>query len=542
MTRPQRIADFGVWHVPGATPRILYSKPALHDIAVDVFEAYQMFPPSGYEIGGVLFGQVTPDGIRILTSRQIQCEHRNGPEFALSTGDETWLEQFLTQYTRDEGLEGLVPLGWYRARNRDGIALTDADVALWKKFFPHPHQVALVLRPLDEKPVQGGFFFRPAEGEPRIDSSHLLFDASLTVPIDVQPPSQAAQNLAADALKPPDELFTAFTPPVQRYPWVLPAVALLVIGAIAATVFLWRRPIVTRAGADPEFGLFLVERDGTLRLEWDTAAAPIAQTERATLEVTDGGIKRAITLGPANLRAGSLLLSRSSSDVAVALALERPERQPLVSVARFVSAHPYTPPAPAEPDLDLVELRKKAADLTRQLEQRRERNQKLAAAKQPEPPKKEPPKPEPIKPAPVEPAPAPAAPPAYTGPKSGKLIWTGPLGPGDMLKLENGRAPSGTLTGSLPGVPVRLTVYPAEFSAGGLTVYSGAARHSRGDVTEPRSAQNGWLNTRYIYDPDRAQNVTLAEQPSDSNNFRSLTLRGGSRPERAVVIEWQVAN
>jgi hypothetical protein len=318
---------------------------------------------------------------------------------------------------------------------------------------------------------------------------------------------------------------------------VLPAVALLVIGAIASTVFLWRRPIVIRAGADPEFGLFLVERDGTLRLEWDTAAAPIAQTERATLEVTDGGVKRSIALGAENLRAGSLLVSRSSSDVAVALALDRPDRQPLVSVARFVSAHPYTPPAPAEPDPDLLELRKKAADLTRQLEQRRERNQKLASTKKPEPPK-----PAAVVEPPPTPTPTQPATPAYNGPKSGKLIWTVPLGPGDLLKLENGRAASGTLTGSLPGVPVHITVYPAEFSVGGLTVYSGASRHSRGDVTEPRSAQNGWLNTRYVYDPDRAQNVTLVEQPTDTNNFRSLTLRGGARPERAVVIEWQVAN
>ena len=87
---------------------------------------------------------------------------------------------------------------------------------------------------------------------------------------------------------------------------------------------------------------------------------------------------------------------------------------------------------------------------------------------------------------------------------------------------------------------VRVAAYPAELSANGLSVYSGAARHARGDVTEPRSAQNGWMNTTYRYEPARAQDVSVAEAPATGNSFRKIVLRGGSRAISAVVISWEV--
>jgi hypothetical protein len=73
-------------------------------------------------------------------------------------------------------------------------------------------------------------------------------------------------------------------------------------------------------------------------------------------------------------------------------------------------------------------------------------------------------------------------------------------------------------------------------------VYSGAARHAQGDVTEPRSAQNGWLNTTYRYDPARAQEVALVEAPSAADGYRKLVVRGGRRPLSALVIAWEVVD
>jgi hypothetical protein len=140
-----------------------------------------------------------------------------------------------------------------------------------------------------------------------------------------------------------------------------------------------------------------------------------------------------------------------------------------------------------------------------------------------------------IPPPPLEPAR-----PSYSGPRSGKTIWTGNLPAGGSISIEGRRASAGSVNGNLPEAPLRVTVFPAEFSSGGLSVYSGQQRHAAGNVVEARSAQNGWLETRYVFNAERARGVTVAEAPSPANGFK-LTLRGGERPVSVVVIEWQVA-
>lgn len=144
---------------------------------------------------------------------------------------------------------------------------------------------------------------------------------------------------------------------------------------------------------------------------------------------------------------------------------------------------------------------------------------------------------------PARSAPAPEPPPApsYSGPASGKLIWSGFLAPGTTVTIDGRRASTGSVNSPLPGVPVRLTVYPAEFSAGGLVIYSAAPRHQSGNVTEARSAQNGWLSVRYVYDPARARDVQLAATPNSAGGFRQLQIRGGERPVSVAVIEWAVS-
>lgn len=135
--------------------------------------------------------------------------------------------------------------------------------------------------------------------------------------------------------------------------------------------------------------------------------------------------------------------------------------------------------------------------------------------------------------------PPPSAP-AYSGPTSGKFIWTGYLAPGKTVTIDGRRASAGSVNGSLPGVPVRVAVYPAEFSSDGLAVFSALTRHQANAVTENRSAQNGWLNTRYVYEPGRARDAQLAAAPSDAGGFKQIQISGGDRPVSVVVVEWSV--
>ena len=146
---------------------------------------------------------------------------------------------------------------------------------------------------------------------------------------------------------------------------------------------------------------------------------------------------------------------------------------------------------------------------------------------------------------PPRPATAPAAaapaPPAYTGPRSGRVIWTGNLAPGGTLVITGRNASLGTVTGALPPVPLRIGAYVAELGAQGFTAYSANARHSRGNVVEAPGAQNGWQRTAYRYDPRRAGELVVAEAPSAENGWQKMLFRSSARPVTAILIEWELA-
>jgi len=145
----------------------------------------------------------------------------------------------------------------------------------------------------------------------------------------------------------------------------------------------------------------------------------------------------------------------------------------------------------------------------------------------------------PPKPA-APPAPAPAQP-AYQGPRTGRVIWTGNLAPGGTLLITGRRTSSGTVTGELPRVPVRIGAYVAELGTQGFTAYSANARHARGNVVEAPGAQNGWQRTAYRYDPGRASELIVAEAPSAENGWQRVLFRSSVKPVTAILIEWELA-
>ncbi|MBK7928012.1 MAG: hypothetical protein IPJ98_11120 [Bryobacterales bacterium] len=134
-----------------------------------------------------------------------------------------------------------------------------------------------------------------------------------------------------------------------------------------------------------------------------------------------------------------------------------------------------------------------------------------------------------------------STPPAYQGPRSGRVIWTGSLAPGGTLLITGRQASLGALTGSMPAAPLRIGAYAAELGGQGFTAYSSSARHSRGNVVEQPGPQNGWQRTAYRYDPRRASDLVVAEAPSADNGWQRVLFRAGSRPVTAILIDWEIA-
>jgi len=141
-------------------------------------------------------------------------------------------------------------------------------------------------------------------------------------------------------------------------------------------------------------------------------------------------------------------------------------------------------------------------------------------------------------PAIVRPAPLPPPKPSYSGPASGKIIWIGELPRDGVLRLEGRRPSTGAVNTELPGVPVHIGAYPAEYTNSGVKVFSPNPRLAAGK-TEPAGAANGYTPIHYVYDAKAVRDLIVEQMPG-AGDWKRIVLRAGGRKLSAIVIEWQV--
>ena len=147
------------------------------------------------------------------------------------------------------------------------------------------------------------------------------------------------------------------------------------------------------------------------------------------------------------------------------------------------------------------------------------------------------------------PAPPPAAPSASTSvaPRptsttatpaaSGRFIWTGKLLKNGRLVIDGGRASTGVLNGGLPPGPTRVSAYPGDLTAQGMTLFTPDSKYAH-PKTEAAGAQNGWNRTTYTLDAKRAGAIRIVEQPGPQNGYK-LVLQSEAAKVSVVVIEWR---
>jgi hypothetical protein len=128
--------------------------------------------------------------------------------------------------------------------------------------------------------------------------------------------------------------------------------------------------------------------------------------------------------------------------------------------------------------------------------------------------------------------------PAYTGPRSGRIIWTGVLRRHDVIEIDGSRASNGSVVGGLPGVPVSLSVLPAEFTRDGLIAYT--ANQAKAEVTEAPAKSNGWNALRFRVDSPRARQLVILEDPNRSNDFKRVVVRNEGKNYSVIVMDWNV--
>lgn len=173
--------SFRTWRLPQCPFLVECSSAVLDEIRREVQNECNS-PRGECETGGVLFGLHEPGGVRILARRPLPCEHAMGSGFVLSEKDQSELARIVSLPATDPQLSGMEALGWYHSHIRSRIFLSERDGQIHRRYFPAPHQIALVIHPSPEHPARAGFFFCEPSGKMRTESSYEEFTIEAPAP------------------------------------------------------------------------------------------------------------------------------------------------------------------------------------------------------------------------------------------------------------------------------------------------------------------------------------------------------------------------
>jgi proteasome lid subunit RPN8/RPN11 len=431
-------SQLATWSTPQCGFSIGYSLRVVDEIRLAVMDAFFSLPRGGAEIGGILLGTPKKKQVLIMDYAPLDCEHAYGPSFTLSERDHAKLAELLAIAKRSGG--GLVPVGWYHSHTRSEVFFSDADIAIHKKFFPEPWQVALVLKPHTFEPMRAGFFFREVGGAIRGESCYSEFTLApqpmqalgAAMPADAPalperlaitlPAQSAPQSVERRPVEPapsapephdvpvevkPPEFLTVQPAAPRRWPWALAVLAVAGAGAGGyQTRSAWLPPLegavmratASRAAAKPvpaaqpaatpkpseppvTLGLTTADEGGQLHITWDRNSPAVRGGAPGVLSISDGETPLAIPLDAAHLQTGSFTYGRQGGRVDVGLAVQLGDGHSVKEVATFVGPMPVkAKPADLATRKQRDDLAKEADRLKTDLRKQSERTKKLENA------------------------------------------------------------------------------------------------------------------------------------------------------------------
>lgn len=566
------------WNIPGHDQEIEIPLGVAAEIVAAAKEGFNRFPRGGLEVGGVLFGIREEERVQVRAARPIPCKHMLGPSFVLTSEEHDELAARLLALKDEPELAGLVPVGWYHSHTRSGLLLSDADCHLHNRHFPQPWQIAVLVRPEAGRPAELGVFVRRPDEELSPRPALVVNEEALLSAGPPEPGDASEQPEPREGVPGPGWTGGRLVRPAALAAGIVVMAAILLIGFReelrpgAAVASLWDRtkrywigpaaPVVERP-----FALSLASAGKDLLIRWN-AAGGLASGQRVVLAVSDGAQRREFPLDAEAFARGEFRWERRAERVVVTLSSTGSGGRALRESAYFLGPPPSEPPEPPQvrliPTLESEKAQLEIAVRRQKLDSDTlaARLASLAAALKAK--LAAPPAPAPEKPAvtltqkspeaaaaPVEliqrPEATPAARPGPASPggaapltaQSGRLLWTGSLGPGRILTIQGRQASIGSLSGQLPGRPVRVTVYPAELTSKGLVVYTSEPKHSGAGVTEASGPANAWTRTTYRYAPEKVALIQVVQAPGEANGWRAIWLRSGA-PLSALVIDWEI--
>ncbi len=587
------ITDRLNWRYAPLDAEVVCTSSVLETIRQEAGEGRSRLSHGGLEIGGILLGRRSDRSIEILGSLPIECEHKLGPLFILSTADEKALDTTLASGK----LGALQPVGLYVSHSRSGFAVAETDSKILDRLTSGPWQLVVVVMPAKFGPSRAGFFIRGSVDRSfvcahEVQLSHMEHPVPATSAPAAAPAAMPDSVAIATPAPSPDPVNGQIHPlqrllslvvkvkpllaKVKRH-WRLSqwnmAVSLTLLLLFVSIGGLWVRARGVRTISVP---MHVSDLGANLRIEWDPAQKAIRSASRATLEIRDGQKGPvAIPVTRNDLDSGGVLYVPHSDNIEVRLKLMHANALLSESVLYFINPQHHVPAPPdtlatagsppasttptvgpqisapvpevlPEPTVPHIvetrptETRKPAKTFQLPAVQAARPTVEVAPLNLPDLPdvRTSPPA---IPSATSLPLGALlTAPASLAGPpqlRSGRLIWTGALRKNAVLSITSAGPSAGVVSGSLPGVPVKVSLQPAELVDGGIAVYSKDPDQSAG--SQPPGAWNGWNVVVYDWDPKRVAEISLVEPPAASNNWKRLVLRNGNRSVSVFVVNWQ---
>ena len=195
------------WAVPQKPVCVRIPFPIIDRLEHEAVESFRSLSSRGSEIGGLLFGNVSPGNpseVSIEDYELIPCDYSRGPLYRVGDDDMARFDRSIQQH----GVSGsLGVVGLFRSHTRKGISLDADDITFFDSRFRDPHQILLLIRPFATKNSTAGIFIREG-GSVQGETSYLEFpfrssllssERPVVEPVESKPAAPVASSTPAPA-------------------------------------------------------------------------------------------------------------------------------------------------------------------------------------------------------------------------------------------------------------------------------------------------------------------------------------------------------
>jgi hypothetical protein len=345
-----------LWEVPEKPVTIYLRYEVIDRLLFEVMRGFGAVPRRGAEVGGILIGSVELEertAVKIEDFEAVPTEYGRGPSYLLSANDTREFEAALSRWARGPE-KNLHAVGFYRSHTRDGLGLTDEDLTLYAKYFPHAADIALLIKPFATRVSRAGFFFREGN-EIKSDSSYQEFPflrselggpppdvdrAVIAGPGETRP---GAGELAKRETSGPEAGAEPLQPVRRKANLWIP---LAFIFFIAGILLGFRSGVHSRppegASTTPDqayaIDLLITKQGENLHVKWNRQVPIISKAQKGHLSIEDGEYRRDVDLDRAQLLTGSVIYRHLSPQVRFKLEIFANDRVSLSETQEFRAA------------------------------------------------------------------------------------------------------------------------------------------------------------------------------------------------------------